>query len=947
MRRLSSLRLELGINSPDPTPALNPLRRNTSAGFDIDAILNIFEETLNRGVLDALSAGATLVTATRRLGRAWEAAYAKAQIESGLAVWATPQIVSVPAWFEQVWSQAEDQGLVTARVLDSFAERALWETYTADDAEQWPLLDGSTAAALAQDAYALLCQQSAKLSDLPNFLSMDGVAFKRWATRFERDCRRNDWLPRAAMELAIAPLIEDGRLSCVGPIYFVGFDRFSPAIEMLQRALDRAAVQTHTLAVLEPNNSTAVTRCAASDPNNELKLAALWARRRIAADPNKQIAVVVLDLDKRRAEVEQIMRDTLAGCAPWEHAEFSSHVNISLGQTLSQLPGVHAALWALTLCVDELPWQSASALLRSSVFGNIGSCDARALQDLSLREAASTSMTLERFAKCLSRHYNSENPSPWTALRESVNPWPKKALPSDWRRHFDDVLKRLGWLTGDAENAADHAVQIRLWWHQAMDQVSGLDAWLGPVSATQTLGHIRRILRDEIVQHETPLAPIQVMGALEAGGLSFDGVWVAGASDDKLPSPVQPNPFLPAQWQRQNNFPRSSPQIEYEYAAIRVQNLCAMADDVVFSYASMEKDQHFQPSPLIAEFALFDSVELADLQSDLGSMTTINPAIVDTLIDVTGPPLESGAAVAGGTAALKWQSACPFQGFARVQLRVEPVPNVVEGFTAAERGTLVHEALRFAWNRLRCHSELIRLEREALFGLLEQEIDGAVDRVLRRISRPIERRLIDLERRRLVSLLMQWLDIERNRAPFEVVENEEKRTLRVGELTLTGRIDRVDQLPTGERIVFDYKTGVSRVMDWFGERPQEPQLPLYAICDSQPVDGLVFAQVRTGEMQFRGLTEQADWVPGVKPFSDSDYSHKGSFTWRDQLSEWRGRMEVLAAELAAGVAHVAPRDDATTCERCQLMSLCRVYEQTHLRGDDDNNEEADSDDSIA
>lgn len=923
------------------------MKCNLSAGSCIDAIVNIVEETLINHVLDALSAGATLVTATRRLGRAWEAAYAKAQIESGLTVWATPRIVSIPAWLEQLWSQAEDQGLVSARVLDSFAERALWETYTADDAEQWPLLDGSTAAALAQDAYALLCQQNAKLSDLPNFLSMDGVAFKRWATRFERDCRRNDWLPRAAMECAIAPLIEDGRLPCVGPIYFVGFDRFSPAIEMLQGALDRAAVHTHILAGVGPNNSATVTRCAASDPNDELRLAALWARRRIVADRGKQIGIVVLDLDKRRAEVEQIMRDTLAGCAPWEHAEFSSHVNISLGQSLSQLPAVQAALWALTLCVDELPWQSASALLRSNVFGNIGSCAVRALQDLTLREAASTSMTLDRFTKCLSGHFDSENPNPWSTLRESVNPWPKKALPSDWRRHFDDVLKRLGWLIGDAENAVDHALQIRLWWHQAMDQVSGLDAWLGPVTAPQTLGHFRRILRDEIVQYETPLAPIQVLGGLEAGGLTFDGVWIAGASDDKLPAPVHPNPFLPAQWQRQNNFPRSSPQSEFEYAATQVRHFCAMADDVVFSYASMEKDQHFQPSPLITEFAAFDSVELADLKSDLLSMTAISPAIIDTVTDVTGPSLESGATVAGGTAALKWQSACPFQGFARVQLRVEPVPTVVEGFSAAERGTLVHEALRFAWNRIRCHSELIRLEHEALYGLLEQEIDGAVDRVLRRISRPIERRLIDLERRRLVSLLMQWLDIERNRAPFEMIENEEKRTLRVGELTLTGQVDRVDQLPTGERIVFDYKTGVSRVMDWFGERPREPQLPLYAICDSRPVDGLVFAQVRTGEMQFRGLTEQADWVPGVKPFSDSDYSHNGSYTWRDQLSEWRGRMEVLATELAAGVAHVSPRDDATTCEHCQLMSLCRVYEQKQLRADDDNDEEAESDDRIA
>src|ERR1700747_974209 len=51
----------------------------------------------------------------------------------------------------------------------------------------------------------------------------------------------------------------------------------------------------------------------------------------------------------------------------------------------------------------------------------------------------------------------------------------------------------------------------------------------------------------------------------------------------------------------------------------------------------------------------------------------------------------------------------------------------------------------------------------------------------------------------------------------------------VGGLKLRLRADRIDLLENGQRLLLDYKSGEVSVKDWEGERPDEPQRPLYAI----------------------------------------------------------------------------------------------------------------------
>ena len=74
------------------------------------------------------------------------------------------------------------------------------------------------------------------------------------------------------------------------------------------------------------------------------------------------------------------------------------------------------------------------------------------------------------------------------------------------------------------------------------------------------------------------------------------------------------------------------------------------------------------------------------------------------------------------------------------------------------------------------------------------------------------------------------LRIEAKRVPFTVEATEKVLDdVSVGGLKLRLRADRVDRVGDGKRLLLDYKSGEVATKDWEGMRPNEPQLPLYAI----------------------------------------------------------------------------------------------------------------------
>ncbi len=180
---------------------------------------------------------------------------------------------------------------------------------------------------------------------------------------------------------------------------------------------------------------------------------------------------------------------------------------------------------------------------------------------------------------------------------------------------------------------------------------------------------------------------------------------------------------------------------------------------------------------------------------------------------------------------------------------------------------------------------------------------------------------LDLERERLEVLLLEWLEVERERPPFAVHAREEALDTELLGIPLRLRVDRVDRLPDGKLVLIDYKSGRNNLKDWLGERPASPQLPLYGIT-GEPVNALAFAEVRSRECRMLALGEvesepwiKADIVKAVGHYTSAD-------SWSALLQEWRITLERLAQSFLDGQAGVDPLRDA--CNYCGLQSLCRV-----------------------
>ena len=96
---------------------------------------------------------------------------------------------------------------------------------------------------------------------------------------------------------------------------------------------------------------------------------------------------------------------------------------------------------------------------------------------------------------------------------------------------------------------------------------------------------------------------------------------------------------------------------------------------------------------------------------------------LENLPDNHGPQVNIDAErVAGGSALLKDQAACPFRAFANHRLSARALPEPSYHLNAAQRGTVLHSALEHLWDSLNNSASL--LERDSL--TLQNDLSDAV-----------------------------------------------------------------------------------------------------------------------------------------------------------------------------------------------------------------------------
>jgi len=500
---------------------------------------------------------------------------------------------------------------------------------------------------------------------------------------------------------------------------------------------------------------------------------------------------------------------------------------------------------------------------------------------------------------------------------------PFKQSPSDWSHIFATALNACGWPGEQTLSSVDYQAVHR--WNELLQEFSSLSWLTQTMDFSEALGSLKQLANQTQFQTQTPQTKIQILGMLEAAGVEFDYLWMTGLHDGNWPAHAKPNPFVPLSLQKQLGMPHSSADRELLFATNLSKRFSHSAKEIIFSYPEFEDDRLLSPSPLICELPQLNIEQLP-----LASYSSFTDLIfkqreLEGLVDVKGPAIDTNSLVSGGTSILKHQATCPFKAFAELRLHADGIPSVDIGLNVLERGAILHAALENIWEEVKSHQQLCDYSEDKLLQIIRNCISDAITANTKHKQFPKNSRFLKIEKKRLEILLTQWLELEKMREPFIVSAIEQKKEINIGKLVVRTRIDRVDTLANKEKVLIDYKTGKPTIGSWFGERPDEPQLPLYSIAEEDPIAAIAYAQVRTDAMQFKGIANDKDIIPNVDDISDFD-DDEIEATMQAQIKQWKQTLEKLANSFCNGDAEVDP-NHIGSCMYCDLQPLCRVGER--------------------
>ena len=833
------------------------------------------------------AAGVTVVTPNVRLARELGREFDEFQGGKGLPLWEAPEILSLDAFAARLWQDlavSDHRGALPV-LLGAAQEQQVWEQILASSG----LLAVPQAAAQCRDAWRKL--HLWRVGEGAG--NEDAAAFAAWSREYRRRtkgdvdaARLPDVLAEYWPHLRLPKLLVAYAFDIVPPQAREFFARFeTEACEPAPRAAKPA-------------------RTVFASAKEETEAAARWARARLE-EGRRRIGVVVPDLAQRRREVARLFTRVMRPAAgPPGAAREPLPFNLSLGLPLAEYPLAGAALDLLELSLGALEFERVSRLIRSPfLFGAEGERAKRATLDVRLRRELDATVSLPKLIGAVADRC----PQLRACLEELFEKAgdAKAKSPSEWARHFSAVLDAAGF-PGERVPDSDE-FQTLAKWHEMLSELSRLERVARSMPAREALGVLRRLCAGTLFQPESPDAPVQVLGVLESAGLRFDCLWVSGLTDDAWPLPARPNPFLPIALQKKAGIPEASAEGALELDRRLTAEWKRAADDVVFSAYSKDKDRDVAPSALILDVApgavaIPDYPRYRDLLFESREL--------ETFADPKGPPF-AAREVRGGTRVLADQAACPFRAFARWRLAADELEATTDVPDARTRGVLLHAFMKHLWLSLKDSSSL----QENLGPALSLSAQEAVKEA------KLEGRFAELERERLARLGREWLQVESARPPFAVKAVEEKRPVEVAGLQFATRIDRIDELRGGGHALIDYKTGaqVSRKA-WLGERPDEPQLPLYMLNAKEDVTAVAFAQLKTGEMRFRGFSKEKGLLPKVDQAE----------SWKGLVAGWKKETDKLGNDFAAGEAQVDPKHGLDTCRLCHLQTLCRVHEKPAL-----------------
>ncbi len=872
---------------------------------------------------EALAGQATIVTVNNRLARHLHRRFNLEQAASGLAAWPTPDILPWGAWLERLWQQS----LVASGVAGSSAllgeqqSRFVWESVIREDVRGDPFLSRQTVVRLALHSWRSCCDWEIPADTLfETAATFDSRKFARWAARYRQHCLEHQWIDQWMLPALLVEDILSGQLKPPAELLFAGFDSWPPQRQRLARQFEAAGSQVGMILGNDYSDISAASHAqsiAFDSDQQELDAAARWARLHIENAPNANVAVIIPDLAQRAAQVRRSFLNILA--AGWQSARRStsdngheaenvssvgvSPVNISYGWPLFDTGLVHSALTALKLVRGRMDYRDLGLLLRSRYLdGGSVERSERAALDVWLRRRIGPEIDLESVMKQAVKRA----PGFAAILKKTAtfrDGAKRSQLPAEWVGLLSEFLSSIGWPGDDTLSSEEY--QASEAWHRLLEQFASCDQVLGNISIQQACDLLGSMAHEQIFQPEGPDQGIQVLGILEATGQQFDAVWVCGMNSDVWPPAAKPDPLILLSLQRRLQMPGASQQEARARANAQVVSLLVGASEARVSWVRWKEDEPADPSPLIERLQTVEPAALTISTAETWRQRLSGSCRIEWLeaaADVP-PKLSATEHARGGAALLAEQAVCPARAFIQRRLAGEELEVPALGIDAGTRGKIVHHALECLYQRTEDRAALLQLDAGQRRQQLAEVIDHTLSKYLP-LGQPFLARLAEFEKVRLLQLLDQLLTLELARDPFEVVATEQNSVVTVEPLKLNIRLDRVDELSGGAKLVLDYKTGQVTLAGWKGARLSEPQLPLYATVGR--TSAVAFVQINDSGIRMMGVGDEGVNIAGIREVPK--FLKGGPPDWPALVEYWRQSLQVVAKEFATGDFRIDRRD---------------------------------------
>jgi probable DNA repair protein len=858
-----------------------------------------------RGLFDAAGAGYTILVPNTELAAALFDAVERMHVEAGHELWPTPQIRDFGSWLRQRYAERQRLDASLPRVLSDIEERELWRTVVQRSAAGGDFLEPGGAARGARRARRAMFEYGIPAGSLTATSGEETLAFIEWNRAFEdrmRDlqCIASDQLLGATLPMRNLAWVES-------PIW---------------RPAARSWLQQNAIAVLHPAATPAQARprrLQAASPDAELAAIAEWSREGVRSAADFRAWICVPDLNSRRANVLDAFD---AALTPQRFSlaalESGSSYAVAGGIPLSRYAPVRAALDSLAATSGSVSFEAFSSLLRSPELQSSGTdAAAAAVLDMNLRTRGPHEADLAEWIRIAEAAGRAMPATPVAAilhLRDflrTIESMGGHRPFSRWVSHWVSAFEAGPWVHRSRWSSAEFQAAERF--RELLATLATADASFGTLPAAAAGRVLARAARDTAFQPQTGIPPIWVTGQVMDPWLGYDGLWICGASVDRWPPPPDPVPLLPIRLQRQYGVVGASAEAQMQLAEDLQRRWSFRAAVNVFSSADRTEGRRAAFSPLLT--AELPPEESASAAYPHWRLSAARAPRLEPWIDEQAPRFAAPERTRG-VATLRAQSLCAFRGFAETRLRAETPEKPVPGFSAAERGNMVHHALEHIWSDLRTSARLLAMAPEALSELVRKGARRAVAKQCRRRDPGLRWQRRELKR--LAALLRKWLETEGRREPFEVETLEQaEHTARYGGLEFDVRIDRIDRLTSGGRVLIDYKSGTPAA-DWRGDRPDNPQLPLYAVLQPRDLEAVAYAKVNASVCAFVAEAVRG----GIFQPQSRRTELEGMPDFGSLVALWSQRIERIAGEFAAGHAEVAPT--ARACAKCDLQALCRV-----------------------